>query len=62
MPREIDPPSIQREFLLGALAQGKRLDGRLPLEMRPVRVEFNGELGSCEVHIGDTVWVGRRLS
>lgn len=55
MPREIEPPTIQRDFLLAALAEGKRLDGRLPLEMRQVRIEFRGELGSCEVHLGDTV-------
>lgn len=55
MPREIEPPTIQRDFLLAALAEGKRLDGRSPLEMRKVGIEFNGELGSCEVHLGDTV-------
>ena len=55
MPREIDPPSIQRDFVLAALGEGKRLDGRLPLEMRDVRLEFGEELGVCTCHLGKTL-------
>ncbi|CAD6590641.1 MAG: hypothetical protein TREMPRED_005835 [Tremellales sp. Tagirdzhanova-0007] len=54
MPREIDPPTIQRDFLLSALAEGKRLDGRLPLEMREIRLEFGEALGWCRCHLGKT--------
>lgn len=54
MPREIDPPSVQRDFVLSALAEGKRLDGRLPLEMREAQVKFGEELGWCECRLGDT--------
>jgi len=54
MPREIEPPSIQKEFVLAALAEGKRLDGRLPLEMRQVQLEFGEELGWCTCHLGKT--------
>lgn len=54
MPREIDPPTIQREFLLAALAEGKRLDGRLPLEMRETEFIFGEELGSVECRLGKT--------
>lgn len=54
MPREIEPPSIQKEFVLAALAEGKRLDGRLPLEMRDIRLEFGEELGWCTCHLGKT--------
>ncbi len=57
MPREIDPPSIQRDFLLSALAEGKRLDGRLPLEMREIRFEFGEALGWCQCYLGKTTWV-----
>lgn len=54
MPREIEPPSVQREFLLAALAEGKRLDGRLPLETREIKFLFGDELGWCECRLGDT--------
>jgi exosome complex component RRP45 len=55
MPREIEPPTVQRDFLLAALAEGKRLDGRLPLEMRDMQLRFGEELGWCECRLGQTV-------
>ncbi|WWC98319.1 hypothetical protein V866_005210 [Kwoniella sp. B9012] len=54
MVREIDPPSIQKEFLLAALAEGKRLDGRLPLEQRKIEFVFGEELGNVECRLGKT--------
>lgn len=54
MVREIDPPSVQNEFLLAALAEGKRLDGRLPLQMRDVHYIFGDELGCVECRLGKT--------
>jgi len=54
MPREIDPPSINRDFLLAALAEGKRMDGRLALEMREVNLEFGEEMGWCSCRMGKT--------
>lgn len=54
MPREIEPPTVQREFLVQALEQGKRLDGRLPLEQRPFELSFGAELGSVECRMGKT--------
>lgn len=54
MPREIEPPTVQREFLVQALEHGKRLDGRLPLEQRPFELSFGAELGSVECRMGKT--------
>jgi exosome complex component RRP45 len=54
MVREVEPPTIQKEFLLAALAEGKRLDGRLPLQQRKIEVQFDGDLGVCQVRIGET--------
>lgn len=54
MPREIEPSVNQKEFLLAALAEGKRLDGRLPLEMRKIELEFGEEMGWCTCHLGKT--------
>lgn len=57
MPREIEPPSNQREFLLAALAEGKRIDGRIPLQMRQVHLTFGEELGWVECRLGKTTYV-----
>lgn len=57
MPRETEPPSIQKEFLVDALAEGKRLDGRLPLEQRPFTLTFGPELGNVECRLGKTACV-----
>ncbi|WWC92464.1 uncharacterized protein L201_007422 [Kwoniella dendrophila CBS 6074] len=54
MVREIEPPSIQKEFLLAALAEGKRLDGRIPLEQRKIEFIFGEELGNVECRLGKT--------
>lgn len=59
MPREIDPPTIQRDFLLSALTEGKRLDGRLPLEMRKIRLDFGEMLGWCQCYLGKTLVVAQ---
>lgn len=55
MPREIEPPTIQKEFLIEALSEGKRLDGRIPLEQRPIELSFGAQLGSVECRLGKTV-------
>jgi exosome complex component RRP45 len=54
MPREIDPPIVQKEFLLAALGEGKRLDGRGLLQTRDVTFTFGDELGSVECRLGKT--------
>ena len=54
MPREIDPPTVQRDFVLAALKEGKRLDGRALFEMRNISLEFGDDLGCCECRLGKT--------
>jgi exosome complex component RRP45 len=54
MPREIDPPTIQKEFVLAALAEGKRTDGRALLQTREVEFKFGSELGWVECKLGKT--------
>ncbi len=42
-------PSIpEREFLFSALKESQRLDGRMPLEMRPPVLTFGPDLGWVE--------------
>jgi exosome complex RNA-binding protein Rrp42 (RNase PH superfamily) len=57
MPRCPSPPLINHSFLLSALAANKRLDGRAPLDIRDIRIEFGSELGSVECSFGKTRWV-----
>ncbi|KAF5393325.1 hypothetical protein D9757_000588 [Collybiopsis confluens] len=48
-------PSIpEREFLLSALKQNLRLDGRDFLEIRPIQLSFGPELGWVECSLGKT--------
>ncbi|EIN04511.1 ribosomal protein S5 domain 2-like protein [Punctularia strigosozonata HHB-11173 SS5] len=48
-------PSIpEREFLLNALRQSRRLDGRRLLDMRKPIITFNEEMGYVEVALGKT--------
>jgi exosome complex component RRP45 len=57
MPREIDPPTIQKDFILAALAEGKRADGRALLQTRNVEFTFGSELGWVECRLGKTKYV-----
>lgn len=54
MPRELEPPTAQKEFVLEALKQGLRTDGRGLLESRPAELIFGEELGSVECKWGKT--------
>jgi len=54
MPREIDPPTLQKEFILAALGEGKRTDGRALLQTRDVEFTFGSELGWVECRLGKT--------
>lgn len=48
-------PSIpEREFTLEALKQSLRLDGRAPLDMRKISLDFGQELGWVECSLGKT--------
>lgn len=54
MSREPDPSNNQQAFLLSALQQGLRLDGR-PLDAyRPISLSFGDDYGSSDVRLGKT--------
>ncbi|KIO28724.1 hypothetical protein M407DRAFT_242923 [Tulasnella calospora MUT 4182] len=54
MPRELEPAIAQREFVLAALKQGLRTDGRALLESRKPELVFGEELGMVECKLGKT--------
>ncbi|KAG8979607.1 hypothetical protein FRB90_008049, partial [Tulasnella sp. 427] len=54
MPRELEPAISQKEFVLAALKQGLRTDGRAFLESRKIELVFGEELGMVECKFGKT--------
>lgn len=54
MPREADPSNPERDFVLEALLQGLRKDGRGFDQFRPIDVAFGEEFGSATVTLGKT--------
>ena len=54
MPREPDPTNIERNFLLEALQQNLRVDGRKFDELRPVDLAFGEAFGSVSLTLGKT--------
>ncbi|QRV78419.1 exosome complex exonuclease RRP45 [Ceratobasidium sp. AG-Ba] len=56
MPRELEPPTIQGEFVLAALRASPpvRIDGRSPMQAREPELTFGDELGWVECRMGKT--------
>jgi exosome complex component RRP45 len=49
-----EPSTVEREFILKALKEGRRVDGRGLLDYRNVSFSFGVDLGTLEVRIGKT--------
>jgi exosome complex component RRP45 len=54
MPREPDPSTNERDFILAALKENIRLDGRDFDAYRPISLDFGDEYGTADVRIGKT--------
>lgn len=54
MPREADPSNNERAFLLQALRENIRLDGRALDAFRPIDLSFGDEYGMADVRMGKT--------
>lgn len=52
--RDADPSTNEREFLLTALKDGARIDGRKFYDFRTLRLTFGAEYGAVEVQLGNT--------
>lgn len=57
MPREADLANVDRAFILEALAQNVRLDGRALDQIRNLDITFNDQFGNCAVQLGKTRYV-----
>ncbi|KAI9712114.1 MAG: hypothetical protein M1820_001823 [Bogoriella megaspora] len=54
MPREAEISLNEREFILQALSEGVRLDGRAFDDFRPLSLAFGQEFGTADVRLGRT--------
>ena len=54
MPREAEPSLNEKEFILGALQENTRLDGRSLDDYREVKISFGDEYGMADVQLGKT--------
>ncbi|KAL1914767.1 uncharacterized protein VTP21DRAFT_8025 [Calcarisporiella thermophila] len=54
MVKETEPSINEKEFLLEALRQGLRVDGRRPNDMRSLKLKFRDEFGQVDVQLGRT--------
>ncbi|OAP62001.1 hypothetical protein AYL99_04204 [Fonsecaea erecta] len=54
MPREVDISNIERNFILHALEQGIRVDGRQLDQFRDVDLQFGDEYGTVTARLGKT--------
>ncbi|KAI9009150.1 ribosomal protein S5 domain 2-type protein [Hyaloraphidium curvatum] len=52
--RDLDISNNERTFLLQALKEGYRLDGRAPDAARPLSLSYGPDFGSVELSLGDT--------
>lgn len=54
MPREADPSNVERTFILEALSQNVRVDGRALDQFRNIELDFGDEYGSVSLRMGKT--------
>lgn len=54
MPREVEISNIERNFILEALEQRVRLDGRSLGQFRNIDLEFGDEYGTVTLRLGKT--------
>lgn len=57
MPREADLSNVERSFILEALDQNIRLDGRALDQFRTLDISFEQDYGACAVTLGKTKYV-----
>lgn len=54
MPKELDPSTNEKLFILEALSHDLRLDGRTLDAFRPLELSFGREYGLADVRLGKT--------
>ena len=54
MPREAEPSNVERTFILEALRQNVRVDGRPFDQFRPIDLTFGDDYGTATLSLGRT--------
>lgn len=54
MPRQADISNVEKHFILEAVLQNLRLDGRRPDQFRPIDIAFGEQYGTATVTLGKT--------
>lgn len=54
MPREAEPSLNERDFMIKALQEGQRLDGRALDQFRKLELKFGDQYGVADVTLGKT--------
>ncbi|KAH8549098.1 ribosomal protein S5 domain 2-type protein [Umbelopsis sp. PMI_123] len=54
MVREADPSLNEKQFVLQALKEGLRVDGRRPYDFRSLQISFHSDFGHVQVQLGRT--------
>lgn len=62
MPREADVSLNERSFILQALQEGIRVDGRGFNVYRNIDLQFGDEYGQTEVRLGKTRYAGPHVT
>ena len=57
MPREAEPSNVEKSFILEALHEDARLDGRGLDQFRNIELSFGDDFGSATVQLGKTRFV-----
>ena len=54
MPREAEPSNVERQFILDALRQNIRVDGRAFDQFRSLHIQFGNDYGTATLQLGKT--------
>lgn len=57
MPREAEPSQNEKDFILKAVREGHRLDGRALDQFRQLDLNFGDQYGVADVTLGKTRYV-----
>jgi len=52
--KELILSSVEKDFILKAIGERKRLDGRQAYDARRMNIQFGVDSGCCVVDLGDT--------
>lgn len=62
MPREVEPSTNERTFVLQALRENTRIDGRAFDAFRDPQLSFGDEHGLADVRLGGTRYIEKLAS